>query len=103
MGIVKIPLNILVCIFLVNPNSRIVEIKKVSPMMVVVYFPLNRKSKTKSNAQIRIPIKEKNEIRLMTFSSLGKSDFVKISTKLIPKNIVIKTKNPVIFQICGNV
>gem|GEM_PF-6137353 len=58
IGIVKIPLNTLVRLFLVNPKSNIVDSKKVSPIIEVVYFPFSRKSKTKSSTQIKIPIKE---------------------------------------------
>ena len=42
-------------------------------------------------------------MRLKAFSNLGKSYFFNFSTKLIPENIVIKTMNIVISQMCGNV
>ncbi len=59
---------------------------------------LIRKSKINSIKQVNVPIKEYKEIRLRTFSAFGKSVFVKISTKLIPKAIDTKIVNVVIFQ-----
>ena len=58
VGMVKNPLNNLVRIFLVSPKSKIVDKKNVSPIIEVVYVPLNRKLKTNNRIQITIPINE---------------------------------------------